>query len=49
MEQLLDDIETLIDLVMGFAADLGPTGGILAAISATAILVWLTGRFLRIG
>jgi hypothetical protein len=49
MDQILDQFGTMIDAVMGFAAELGPTGGILAAIAATAILVWITGRFLRIG
>jgi hypothetical protein len=48
MDQFLDQLEMMIWGVMDLAAGLGPTGGLLAAISATAILVWIVGRFLRI-
>jgi hypothetical protein len=49
MDEILDGLQMMVDGVMGLGAELGQTGGILAAIALTAILVWITGRFLRIG
>ncbi|HEX4043489.1 MAG TPA: hypothetical protein VHY10_17455 [Xanthobacteraceae bacterium] len=48
MDEILDGLQMVVDGVMGMGAELGPTGGILAAIALTAILVWITGRFLRL-
>lgn len=49
MDEIFDGLDMIVEGIMGMGAELGPTGGILAAIALTAILVWLTGRFLRIG